>query len=426
MIKEFYQKKRRELTDKINKNSIVILHSNYQVFKSADSVYEFQVNNNFYYLAGLKEDNITLVLGNINGEHHEWLFIDSNDPVLVKWVGAKYTKEEASTISGIDLRNINYSNKFDSFIDSLLQPSRNSLILIEQIYLDLEKRDIPLYQTFALKYSRFLLKHHPSVVVKNVYPIIVEMRMYKEDCEIAEIKKSISTTNRAILNIYKHHQEIKNEAQAVAYHDFILTSENKKPSFETIMASGKNACILHYVNNNAMIEDNSLMLMDLGSSTNQYASDISRTFPVSGTFTKRQKEIYQVVLDVNKACINYATAGMSWKELNDFAKNLLAEGLIKLGVMKEISELENYYFHSIGHSLGLDVHDPNIASIGLKAGMVITIEPGLYIEKEGIGIRIEDNILITNGKAILLSAEIIKEIADIEKYLKSGGFDETL
>jgi Xaa-Pro aminopeptidase len=165
------------------------------------------------------------------------------------------------------------------------------------------------------------------------------------------------------------------------------------------------------------IEKDSLLLMDVGCFTNNYSSDITRTIPVSGKFTTRQKEVYEVVLDCNKKCIEYAKAGMSWLELNNYAKKLLADGCKKLGLIKEDQELSKYYFHSIGHSLGLDVHDPNIASKGLLEGMVITIEPGLYIPEENIGIRIEDNIVITCDKAINLSKDIIKEVEDIEKYM---------
>jgi len=417
MTSNFYIKKRQELTDKIENNSLVILHSNYQTFKSADSIYEFHVNNNFYYLTGLKQDNIILVLGKINGNHFEHLFIDENDPILVKWVGAKYTKEEASELSGIEEKNISYTTGFDKYVEMLIQPSRYSDALLDKIYLDLERRDLPLYDTFGLKYAKYLQENFPYVVIKNIYPFIINMRMYKEAEEVEEIRKSIESTRRAIYNIFSHHHLLKNEAEAVAYHDFVLTCEHKKTSFGTIMASGKNACILHYEDNNSDIEKDSLMLMDLGSSTNCYASDISRTFPVSGKFTDRQKEIYQAVLDVNKACIKYAKDGMTWKELNDYAKELLAEALIRLNVMKEKSSLGEYYFHSIGHSLGLDVHDPNIASLGIQKGMVITIEPGLYIPEEGIGIRIEDDILITDGEAINLSESIIKEVEDLEKFM---------
>ena len=334
----------------------------------------------------------------------------------VNTVGSKYEKAEASEISGV--KTVLYMSQFKSFIEGIIQPSRHSTDLVETVYLDLEKRDLPLYNTYALEYAKYLQTNFPYVAIKNIYPEVIRLRMIKEKCEVEEIKKSIESTKNAIYNIYNHRSLLKNEAHAVAYHDFSLNCENKRTSFGTIMASGKNACILHYESNNQDIEKDCLMLMDLGSSTNGYASDISRTFPVSGKFTDRQKAIYQVVLDCNKACIDYATAGMSWKELNDYARNFLAEGLVKLNIIENHDDVSKYYYHSIGHSLGLDVHDPNLAALGLLEGMVITIEPGLYVEEESIVVRIEDNILITKGKAINLSECIIKEVSDIEDFMK--------
>ncbi len=206
---------------------------------------------------------------------------------------------------------------------------------------------------------------------------------------------------------------------AEAYHSFVLHKNGKVESFGSIVAAGRNAATLHYEDNNMPIKkDSDMLLMDVGCFTNNYSSDITRTFPVSGKFTERQKAVYEVVLDCNKKCIDYAKAGITWLELNNYAKKLLAEGCKKLGLIKEDVELSKYYFHSIGHSLGLDVHDPNVASLGLLEGMVITIEPGLYIPDENIGIRIEDNIIITKEKAINLSCDIIKEVADIENYMK--------
>ena len=158
-------------------NSIAIIHSNYQTFKSADSTHEFKVNNNFYYLTGLKEDNIILVLANINNEYKEYLFIEKNDPVLVKWVGAKYEKAEASSISGV--ANILYMDQFKGFVEGIIQPSRHSTELIDNIYLDLEKRDLPLYNTFALEYAKYLQSNFPYVVIKNIYPDIIRLRMIK-------------------------------------------------------------------------------------------------------------------------------------------------------------------------------------------------------------------------------------------------------
>ncbi len=417
MIKEFYEKKRKELINEIDNDSIIILHSNYEVFKSADSIYDFSVNKNFNYLTGLNEDNILLVLGRFDNIAYEWLFIDENDPISVKWVGAKYTKEEASTISGINIKNIHYTTSFDSFIRNLIQPNRNVLKPVKNIYLDLEIRSLALYNTFALEFSREIKEKYPAVVIRNIYQNIIDLRSIKEECEIAEIKKSIDTTKRAILNVYHHHNEITNEKIGCAYHDFVLSCDGKNKSFGTIMAGGKNACTLHYEDNNSDVSKEDLMLMDLGSSTNGYASDISRTFPIGGKFTARQREIYEAVLDTNKKCIDYATAGITWNELNGYARKLLTEHLIRLGVMEMPEELGEYYFHSVSHSLGLDVHDPCDYNKKLRPGMVITIEPGLYIQKEGIGIRVEDDILITEGKAICLSNEIIKEVADLEKEL---------
>lgn len=418
MIKEFYQKKRKELTNQIENDSIIILHSNYEVFKSADSIYNFTVNKNFYYLTGLNEDNIILILGRFDNIAYEWLFIDENDPVLVKWVGAKFTKEEASQISGINIKNIHYTPNFDNFVRNLIQPNRNVLKPIKNIYLDLENRNIPLYNTFALNYSQKIKETFPFIVIKNIYQNIIDLRSIKEECEIEEIKKSIDTTKRAILNVYHHHNEITNEKIGCAYHDFVLNCDGKEKSFGTIMAGGKNACTLHYEENNSDVTNDDLMLMDLGSSTNGYASDISRTFPIGGSFNARQKQIYEAVLDTNKKCIEYAKAGITWNDLNGYARNLLTEHLIRLNVMKTKEELSEYYFHSVSHSLGLDVHDPCDYSKPLRAGMVITIEPGLYIAKEGIGIRIEDDILITNDKAICLSSDLIKEVKDLENELK--------
>lgn len=417
MIKEFYQSKRKELVNQIENDSVVILHSNYEVFKSADSIYDFSVNKNFYYLTGLNESNITLVLGRFDNLAYEWLFIDENDPILVKWVGAKYTKEEAANISGIDIKNIHYNSNFDSFIRNLIQPNRNVLRAVKNIYLDLEVRDIPQYNTFALEYSKEIKNKYPSIVIKNIYQNIIDLRTIKEPCEIEEIKKSIDTTKRAILNVYHHNNEITNEKIGCAYHDFVLNCDGKQKSFGTIMAGGKNACTLHYEDNNSDVSKDDLMLMDLGSSTNGYASDISRTFPIGGKFSKRQKEVYEAVLDTNKKCIKFAKAGITWNELNAYARTLLTEHLIKLGVMETKEELSEYYFHSVSHSLGLDVHDPCDYNKKLRPGMVITIEPGLYIAKEGIGIRIEDDILITETGSVCLSSDLVKEVAELEKEL---------
>lgn len=417
-MKELYIKRRKSVFHKLMDNSIAILHSGYKQFKSADSEYPFVVNHNFYYLTGIDQADVTLVIGKFNQEYHEYLFLDSIDEVMAKWVGRTLYKKEASEISGISTENMGFNENFYTFITNTLQPTRHFTNVAENVYLDLERREQTLYNTFALVFARKLKKEYPSVKIENLYAMLLRLRMVKEEYEVELIRESIETTKKAIYNVMYHAKEHHMESIAQAYHDFELIAADKINSFDPIIAAGHNATILHYVANNSKIEPDTLMLMDVGCYTKHYSSDISRTFPVSGKFTDRQKEVYEIVLDCNKKCIAYAKAGMSWKELNDFAKRILANGCKKLGLIKEDCELEKYYFHSIGHSLGLDVHDPSIDNLGLLEGMVITIEPGLYIPEESIGIRIEDDIQITKDKAIVLSKDIIKEIKDIENMMK--------
>ena len=409
---------RQHFYELLSNNSFAIIHSGYAPHKTADANYNFVVNNNFYYLTGIDQEDVILVIGKFDNQYFERLFIVPVDPYWAKWLGATLTKEEASEISGIDTKNIVDRNNFSNVVSSLYQSNRYGLNEAHVVYLDLEQRNVPLYNTFALEYAKELNEKYPYVSIKNCYNLIIQLRMCKNESEVALIKESIKTTKNAIYRVMNHHNELSNEAIAQAHFDFGITAEGKVISFNDIVAAGKNATVLHYDDNNQPIEKDSLLLMDVGCYTKHYSSDITRTFPTTGKFTKRQKEVYEVVLDCNKKCIEYATDGMSWKEINDYAKEILAKGCIKLGLIKEESELNKYYYHSIGHSLGLDVHDPSKASDGLKEGMVITIEPGLYIAEEGIGIRIEDNILITKGKAINLSHEIIKEVKDIEEFMK--------
>ena len=202
------------------------------------------------------------------------------------------------------------------------------------------------------------------------------------------------------------------------YDSYIKFNGQKVTSFETICATGKNATILHYVDNNSLINDNDLVLFDLGCCTDFYISDISRTYPANGKFTERQKQIYEIVLNCNKKCIEFLKPGLTWDEYNKYANSLLIEGLKNIGLIKEDKELIKYYWHSIGHSIGLDTHDPDIRNVKFEEGMLMTVEPGLYLEDEGIGIRIEDNILITKDGCINLSKDLIKEIDDIEKFMK--------
>jgi Xaa-Pro aminopeptidase len=208
------------------------------------------------------------------------------------------------------------------------------------------------------------------------------------------------------------------EYELQAEYNYVLNKNRTTPSFDTIAASGKNATVLHYIDNDSKIPENQLVLFDLGVDYDYYCSDVTRTIPSSGKFTKRQKEVYEVVLEANKKSIEWLRPGVTIKEFNDYGKKILIEGAKKLGLIKEDSEISKYYYHSLGHYLGLDVHDVGNYAKPIPEGALITIEPGLYIAEEGIGIRIEDDVVVTKDGAINLTKDIIKEVADIEAFMK--------
>ena len=419
MDKLFYINNRKALIKELDDNFILVLHSNSNYQDTNDEDYPFSVNRNFYYLTGINQANVILVMTKGDNGISEHLFIEENDPTLVKWIGEKLYKEEASAISGI--KDIMYLEEFDSFIFSRLNPSRKYYDEISTLYLDLERRFDLHYQTWPNNYANEFKEKYPEIKIENVYPKIIKLRSFKKEEEIQKIKESIDTTKKGLENVMTNIKADLYEYQIETYFDsYIKWDGQKTPSFKTIAAAGKNATILHYTANNDKAKNGDLILFDLGCNTDYYISDISRVYPINGKFTKRQREIYEIVLNCNKKCIEWLHPGVTWDEYNDYANKLLIEGLKKIGKNKEDSELRNYYWHSIGHSIGLDTHDPAIRNMGLQEGMLTTCEPGLYLEDEGIGVRIEDDVLITKDGCINLSKDIIKEIDDIEAFMKKN------
>lgn len=413
----FFSNNRLRYFEKIANNSITVLFSGREIQQTCDENYKFEVNRNFYYLTGINQPNVTLVLVKTSLGVKEVLFLEKNDPVMVKWVGAKLEKEEARNISGI--KGVSYLEEFNSYIFSLLNQTRKNSETIEYIYCDLERRNLDGFSTMGLEFASRIKNEYLDVQIKNAYNIIIGLRMYKTPYEIALIKESIETTKGGIEVLMKNAKEGLLEYQLESYFDqHIKFNGNKNVSFTTIAASGVNATILHYTANNTVIKNDELILFDLGCCTDLYISDISRTFPVGGKFSKRQRDIYQSVLNVNKKCIEFLRPGITWKEYNDYANNLLANEMIKLGLIKDEADYRKYYWHSIGHFIGLDTHDPGLYEFKLAPGMALTVEPGIYVEEEAIGVRIEDDILITEDGCINLSKDIIKEVDDIEKFMK--------
>ena len=419
MDNKFYSKNRVNYFEKIKDNSLTVLFSGVEKQKTADQEYDFSVDRNFYYLSGIDQSKAILVLLKAKGENKEYLFVEETSELMAKWVGKKLSKDEAKEISGVE--NVRYLSDFDSFLFSILNSTRYSASNVENIYLNLERKNDKYHVSPALVFKNEIVNNYPELLINNAYPIIIGLRMIKTDEEIALIKEAIKITNGGILQLMKNSKPGLYEYQLESYfNQYIMFNGQNDHAFKTICASGKNSTILHYVNNNNILHDGDLVLFDLGSSYKYYISDISRTFPVNGKFSSRQKDVYESVLTIQKNCINFLKPGVSWEEYNKYANDQTIEQLKKLGLIKEDQEFRKYYYHSIGHFIGLDTHDPGLHDVIFKEGMVMTVEPGIYIEEENIGVRIEDNILITKEGNINLSKDIIKEVKDIEKIMKTA------
>jgi Xaa-Pro aminopeptidase len=414
MNKDIYINNRNKLMETIGEDSIVILFAGKAPKKTGDELYEFTPNRNFYYLTGIMEQEHIAVLVKSKEIISEKLFLKDIDLDAEMWNGKTLRDNEGKEISGIE--EVEYMKEFNSYIHKTI----NGLESIN-IYLDLDREAIEEPDSEANIFAREIRNKYPQVIIKNISNKIAPLRIIKSEEEIKQIKKAIEITIEGVKALIKNAKAGMKEYALEAYFDFECKTRGVKDyAFKTIAAAGKNATILHYSENNSEIKEDELILFDLGAQWNLYNADITRTFPVSGKFTDRQKEVYEAVLRVNKAVIEKIKPGLNYKELNAWATDLIAEECIKLGIINEKNEVRKYYWHSIGHSLGLDTHDvePQGRNFTFAEGMIFTVEPGIYIGEENIGIRIEDDVLVTKDGCEVLTKDMIKEVNDIEEFMK--------
>ena len=412
MNNKFYISNREDLLLGLpEEKCMVVLSSGYEINRSADENYEFQVNNNFYYLTGIRQSKVNLILLKDGEQIAEILYIDEYDELYAKWIGHKLTISEASKISGVYRSNIKYTSEFEEDLKEMLEEYK-------MVYLDLENNSNINHNSFGLSMNERLSKDE-SLTILNIYDDIVSLRSSKLPCEVRAIKNALKTTKLGLETLMKNARPNIYEYELEAYYDFVIKQNGNKPvAFKTIAASGINATTLHYSTNDSVICDGDLILFDLGCKHNGYCSDISRTFPVNGKFSPLQKMIYEIVLKANKKICRVARAGMTLKELQEICIEELANGCLKAKLISTKEEIKKYYFHGVSHSIGLDTHDPISRSQPLPINAVISNEPGLYFPEYNIGVRIEDDLLLKTDKAINLSKDIIKEVEDIENFMK--------
>ena len=406
MDKFEYIEHRKKLFSYIDNNSLFIS------FAPKEGENKYNPDRNFFYATGIKESRDIMVLRKTNeGKCFEYLFIKPYDPIAEKWVGRGLNQEEAREISGI--QNIDYINNFNDFILSNMFDGLN-------LYLDIfrAESDDPLNAVEV--FAKDIKEKYPYVNIRQGRDIFKHARTIKTENEIKEIRKAIAITKKGIDSLMSNVKDGMTEYQIESYFDQEIKYNGANGfSFDTIAASGKNSCCLHYSANQDVIQKDSLILFDLGATYNYYCADISRTFPVNGKFSERQKQIYNIVLKGQELMFNTMKPGITTRECNQILVKYYEEELKKIGLINEPNEVQKYYFHGVSHHLGLDCHDL-CDYLPLKPGSIISNEPGLYIPEENIGIRIEDDVLITENGCECLSKDILKSVEDIEMFMSKN------
>ncbi len=413
-MKDMYIARRKQLLENKTGPCAVVIFSGCAPMMSLDESYPFVADRNFYYLTGIQRENMILYLRkNYLGEYAETLFIEPYDEVLAKWVGGRMRNEEATAISGIS--DISGVEEFQERLNSLVEYSRGLGKL--RVYLDLWRYHKDQADTPAHKLAKRLQDMYPAVAVEEIFGDLAAMRAVKGPEEIACMEQAQEHTRVAIEAMMRHARPGMNERELEGAFDFSLMCQGVRDhAFRSIVAGGKRATTLHYEDNDQVVNDGELVLIDLGSAYGNYCADISRTFPVNGKFTARQKQLYNVVLEAQNLVIAQAKPGMTLRQLNGLVVEYYESKRKELGLAGTVRD---YYYHSVSHSLGLDTHDIcTDRERTLKPGMVITVEPGLYVEEEGIGIRIENDILITENGCRDLSSRIVRTPEDIEALME--------
>jgi len=415
-----YLSRRSKFAKSLKSHSIGVLFSAKMQQRSNDTEYPYRQDSNFYYLSGFKEDNAAIVIVKGNSDYKSYLFVQKKDEELELWTGKRLGEKKAQKVFNFD--EVHIITEFEKYLQLFLKEKKN-------IYFDFSMND---KRVDGLKVKCKTI--HTHIDIKYLLGMA---RLIKSKAEIVLIKKAIEITKNAHHIAMSKAKELKYEYELQAEIEYIFKKNGAySDAYTSIVACGNSANTLHYISNNKELKSNQLILIDAGCEYDYYSSDITRSIPVNGKFTKAQKELYQMILDVEIQIINMIKPEILRTSLQEKSEELLCKGLISLGILKgSFKELlkkkayKKYYPHGIGHWMGLDVHDvcpyKNLEAkeIPLKAGMVMTIEPGIYISKNdknvpkkyrGIGIRIEDDILVMKDGYENLSREIVKEISEIE------------
>ena len=408
----FYSNNRKRLVDTMVDHSFYYCHSGSEIESTDDETYLFEPYRNFVYLTGVdKPECILLILKN-NNEVQEFLFMHIPTPMEQRWIGASFDMKQVQESTGI--QRIVDIREFDNMMSRFLFSG-----VIQDVYMDMARYKKDYDPNKEQRIANSFKEVYPYLTFHNAYPTVCKMRRVKSEEEIEAHRVACNITEEGVKLMLDHMKPGMKECQIEAYYDFVLKSYNvKKPAFSTIAATGKNACVMHYVENDTVCEENSLILFDLGAKWDYYCADVSRTYPVSGKFTERQKQLYNVVLKGLEVAESLSKPGQKKNELQQISKQVMAEELVKIGNIENVEEIDKYYFHGSGHYIGLNTHDVgDERDVVLEENTMFTLEPGLYFDDEKIGIRIDDTLLVTKEGCEILSGGIPKTVEEIETYM---------
>lgn len=424
---DLFIENRKKFIAQMEPNSIAIFTSNDVMPRSADGYHGFRQNSDIFYLSGIDQEESYLVLypDNPNEKMREVLFLRKTNEHIAVWEGYKYTQAHAVEVSGVE--KVIWNTSFESLLAGMVFNADN-------IYLNWNEHgrfstEVP-YKD--VRFVQYMKEKFPLHNFRRSAPIMHHLRAVKSEIEINLMRIAVSITGKAFNRVMKFIKPgvWEHEIEAEIQHEY-LWNRATGPAYDSIIASGNNANVLHYVANNQQCMDGDVILMDFGAEYANYAADLTRSIPVNGRFTERQRAVYNAVLHVMKEATSMLRPGTLHEEYHKEVGKVMEAELLKLGLLskediknqsKDRPAYKKYFMHGTSHHLGLDVHDVGNRSRPFEAGMVFTVEPGIYIPEEKLGIRIENDVVVTNGEPLDLMEEagVIREADEIEAYMNDN------
>tara|TARA_B110000908_G_scaffold85956_1_gene102734 strand:- start:5078 stop:6373 length:1296 start_codon:yes stop_codon:yes gene_type:complete len=423
---KLFIKNRLNFSKKMKENGIAFFNSNDIYPVSADSTLPFEQHRDIFYLSGIDQEESVLVLcpNSINPKHREILFLKETNDHIAVWEGPKINKKQAFELSGV--KSVYWLNDLENIIEELMVNCNNIYINENEHY-----RAKVETETREARFSKWLLNKYPKQNKQRSNPILQRLRSVKDPIETRLIQHACNITNkgfRRILNFVKP-GVWEYEIEAEFIHEFLI-NKSKKFAYTPIIASGHNANILHYIENNMQCKNGDLILLDVGAEYANYSSDMTRTIPVNGRFNERQKAVYNSVLKVKKEATKLLVPGTDWAEYHTEVGKLMTSELIDLKLLdksdiqqqsKDKPAYKKYFMHGTSHHMGLDTHDYGLLEEPMEENMVFTVEPGIYLPTEGFGIRLEDDVIIQKtGEPINMMRDIPIEIDEIENLMNAS------